>query len=171
MALQASVEVVGIFDEQFKRLFNKTHPMKATVSEEAQLFSHPLEDKTELSDHRVISPIEITIVLQLDPGDYRSAYGELRTSFRRALKYTIKTRTDTYTNMVMQSIPHEEDAATPDLVTLIATFKEAIFVSAQFQALPPRSVKRPNDASTVKRGEQAGSGSSGQGSTLYRMIN
>ena len=170
MAMEASVEVVGIFDEQFNRLFNKTHPMKATVSEEAQLFSHPLEDKTEISDHRVLMPVEITIVLQLDPSEYRNAYGELRSSFRKALKYTIKTRTDTYTNMVMQSIPHEEDAATPDLVTLIVSFKEAIFVSAQFQALPPRAVKKPNDASTVKRGEQSGSGS-GQGSTLYRMIN
>lgn len=162
-----AADVVGIYDTQFQRVLTGAVAMKISVVESAKVMEQPLEDGTVITDHRIILPTEAQLSVFLKPGDYRNAYQALKEAFLSEKLFSIKTRVTMHENMLMSDIPREESAEDVDLIKMIVSFREAKFQQAQFQALPPRSVRDKSDASTVKRGDQSGSGS---GSTAYRTI-
>ena len=151
----ASADVVAVLEaETGRQLFGDARPLKATVSESAKLLTHPLEDGGNIVDHRIILPIGISLSFVLSAETYRETYQEIRQAFRQSSRLTIQTKTDTYENMYMQDIPHEEDPSLFDTVTLIIQLIEALTSQVQIQALPPQSVINPLDTSTSERGEQ-----------------
>ena len=108
----ASSDVVAVLDaENNQPIFTTARPMKATISESAQLMTHPLEDGANIVDHRILLPIGISIPMILTPGTFRQTYQEIRDAFRRSTRLTVQTKTATYSNMYLQNIPHEEDPA------------------------------------------------------------
>ena len=167
----ASSDVVAVLNSETNQpIFNDARPMRATVSESAQLMTHPLEDGANIVDHRILLPIGISIPFILTPDTFRQTYQEIRDVFRRSTRLTVQTKTATYSNMYLQNMPHEEDPALFDTITIVLEFIEAMFTRVQIQALPPASVRNPADASTVDRGQVSGSESGNRGGVLFRLF-
>ena len=68
----ASQDVVGVFDQQtFSQVFSDARPIKAKVNETASVMSHPVEDGTIITDHKIINPvdIELSMIISAMPHD------------------------------------------------------------------------------------------------------
>lgn len=169
-----AIDVVGIFDEDFQQLAPGARPMQAFVREEARLMDHPIESGATITDHRVIQPVEVTLSLMLD--DPANDYEQIKAIYRAAALVTVQTRTGTYNNLLIAALPHDETPDVFDKTPLSLTLREVVLVEAQFQALPPRQVADPRDASTSKRGqkstttETADASGEKKSSTLYRIF-
>ena len=168
----ASADVVAVMEASSGRqVFAGARPLKATVAESAKLMAHPLEDGSNIVDHRIILPIGISISVILRADDYRETYQEIRRLFRQSVRMTIQTKTDTYTNLYLQDIPHEEDPALFDTITMILQFIETQIAVVQVLALPPAAVANTADTSTSDRGQQTTTDAGRRSSTLFRLFN
>lgn len=165
-----AVDVVGVYGDAFRQYFESTHIMRAVVNESSQLMKQPREDGTTTVDHRVILPVEMQLSVLLPPGDFQNAYYEIKSAYERGESFSVKTRTSIHQNMVLSAMPREETAAEPDLVKIVLVFEEVKYMTAQFQALPPRAVANKSDSSTAKRGQQSNTSKRRSGSTLHRTI-
>ena len=164
-----SADVVAVINaDTGLQVFPGARPIKATVSESAKLMAHPLEDGSNIVDHRIILPIGISLAVILDAETYRDTYQEIRRLFRESVRMTIQTKTHTYQNLYMQDIPHEEDTALFDTVTMILQFIETLVATVQILALPPAAVRDPADTSTSDRGEQTTTDAGNRGSFIFR---
>ena len=150
----SAADSVGVFDAEFKQLFAKARPVRASVYEAARVMDHPVESGGTITDHRVIQPIEVELSMLLVEADYRDTYNQIKTLYNSATLLTVQTRTGSYGNMLIAELPHEESPDIQDAITLALRLREAILVTVQFQALPPKAVAKPRAASTVKRGQQ-----------------
>ena len=170
----ASADVVAIIDANSGRqLFADARPLKVTVAESAKLMSHPVEDGTNIIDHRIILPIGLSVSCVLRAETYRETYQEIRRIFRESVRLTVQTKTDTYTNLYLQDIPHEEDPALFDTITMIIQLVETQIATVQILALPPAAVTSPDDTSTSDRGEQTTTDAGERGSLgirAYRAV-
>lgn len=170
-----AVDLVGVFDDDFNQLFPDARPLLCTVREDAQLMDHPVESGATITDHRIMLPVEINLSLMLS--DPANDYEAVKSLYREASLVTVQTRTSTYPNMLIAALPHEESSDVFDKTPLSLVLREVQLVEAQFQALPPRQVDAPRDASTAKRGqkstttEQPAADGEKKSSTLYRIFN
>jgi hypothetical protein len=146
-----ATDVVCVLDANLAQVFETARPIKAVVKEESKAMEHPLETGAIVTDHRVILPVEIELSLVLSADEYRGTYRQIRDLFHKGELLTVQTRTESYRSMVVQSMPHEENADAFDVVMLALTLKEAQYVEAQFT---DAKVARPRDSRTVQRGEQ-----------------
>lgn len=186
---QASADVVAIFPEVDGidipligeipgfipvQVFNDARPMRAEISEPAQFMTHPLESGAQVTDHRIILPVEISITFILRPEAYRLTYQLIRQAFLREQRFSIQTKTSTYTGMYIADMPHQEDPAYFDTVTMVIQFREVQFFDAQLRTLADADVIDAEDASTLNRGEQLPGTPSveqaAEGSRLYRVF-
>lgn len=148
-----AVDVVGVFDDSFNQLFNLARPIKANINPSSKIMDHPIEGGATSSDFRIILPTEIELSLICSSDEYKSAYQQIKTVYLAGQTVTVKTRADTYLNMMISGMPHDE---TPDMYNAIAValkLREIIFVTTQYQSLPPSQVQNSDDQSTVKAGE------------------
>lgn len=152
----AAADVVGIFDSSFTQLFPTARPLRAQVKEQAKVMEHPVESGATITDHRVILPVEIEMTLMVRGAEYRDTYNAIKERYLKTETLVIQTKTGSYPDMIISGMPHEEATDVFDAVPLFLQLRQVIFVSAQFQSLPPRQVAKKADASTVKRGEQTG---------------
>lgn len=150
----ASADVVAVFDKNFNQVFVNARPIKAMISEQAKVMEHPIETGAVITDHRIIQPVEIELSLILIASDYRNVYQQIKQLYRAGEILTVQTRTDTYQNMLIQKLPHDEDPEMFDVVALALGLKEAQFVTAQFGTLPASKVRDATDASTTQKGQQ-----------------
>lgn len=164
------MEVVGIFDANFRQLFDKAIPIKATVKEESKLMTHPVETGASITDHKVVLPVEIELSLIITGKDFKSVYERIKQTYLAGTSLSVQTRTGVYNNQVIQSIPHDEDTTMVDAVTIAMKLSEVIYVTAQYDKLPPRKVKHKEKSSTVDRGEQQPQKSKRQ-SLLHEWLN
>jgi len=153
-----TADVVGIFDESFVQVVESARPMRASVQEYSRAMEHPVESGGVVTDWAVIMPVEIALTVFCASEDYRATYQSIKTLWLTRQFLTVQTKTDTYSNMLLVGMPHEEDADQYDMVAMQLRFKEVILISAQFQALTPAQAG-PTDQSTIARGEQQGGGS------------
>jgi len=167
----ASVDVVGIFNQSFQQLFVTARPIKATVKEDSKLMEHPLETGATIIDHSIILPFEIELSLILKRGEYRNVYERIRQTFINREIVLVQTKTALYDNMIIQSIPHDEEPELFDTIALALKLRHVQIVQAQFAKLPPRSVRNPANASTVDRGQQQGTQSTRGASVLFGVFN
>jgi hypothetical protein len=152
----ASADVVAVFDQNFRQVFSGARPMKAEVKETAKLMEHPVETGVTITDHRIIDPIEIQILFHVGTDQYRSIYEEIKKYFNNATLLTVQTRTSNYANMLIQELPHGEVPEVFDAIVMNLSFKEVLFVEAQFSTLPAKKVANPANASTKDRGQLNG---------------
>lgn len=171
----ASADVVAVFDQNFAQLFTLARPIKATVKEDSKVMEHPLETGATVVDHSVILPVTIELSLILSRGEFRDTYQRIRQTFRNRDLLVVQTKTGLYENMLIESCPHDEDAELFDTVALALKLREAQFVQAQFDRLPPQKVRNPANASTVDKGQQQPKTSTrttaNSGSILYGVFN
>ena len=150
----ASADVVAIFDENFNQVFENGRPIKAMVNEDSKVMEHPVETGATITDHSIILPVEIELSLILDSENYRNTYQQIKTLFKSRKLLTVQTKTDSYRNMLIQKIPHDEDPELFDVIAIAVSLKEVLFVTAQFGTLPASKVANKSNASTVQKGEQ-----------------
>lgn len=167
----ASRDVVGVFNQNFVQVFERARPLKATVKEEAKVFEHPIETGATITDFRIIQPIEIELSLILQSEDYRDVYQQIRQSFLNGELLVVQTKSAVYENQLIQAMPHEEDPAQYDAITLALKLKQAQFVTPQFANLPLRKVRNPANSSTVQKGEQQPKESTRGSSILFGVFN
>jgi len=145
----ASQDVVGVFDQKtFNQVFTDARPMKAKVNETASVMSHPVEDGTSVTDHKVINPVDIELSMIIDSSDYRSVYKTIKQHFIKSTLLVVQTRTDVYRSMIISAMPHDEDPAIFDSVTIAVKLAEVKFATFTRGRVP--TVSKPKDDKNSK---------------------
>ena len=145
-----TVDVVGVYTQDFTQVFPNARPIKATVKPQAKLMEHPLESGATITDHRIILPVEIELSLVLRAADYQDTYQTIVQYFLNATLLTVQTKTGTYTNQLIASLPHDE---TPDVYNTVAvalTLKQVQFANTAVTI----SAKNPGNSNSSSRGTQ-----------------
>lgn len=169
--MSAAQDVVGVFDSGLTQLFVGARPIKATVKPTAKLMEHPIEDGASITDHRVFQPIEIELSMVLTPETFMDTHKEIVAAFGSKTPMSVQTKADTYSNMYITEIPHDEEPDVYDTISVALKLREAQIVTAQYAALPPSKVKKKANSSTTKTGQKNSSdASTKQGSALHDLI-
>jgi hypothetical protein len=141
----SNADFVGIWDKNWQQIFLDARPISVNVTEPSKNMEHPLENGSVMTDHRVILPVEIDLAVILSPATYNNMYDQLKKAYKDATLFTIYTKTSGYENMMIVDMPHSEDAAMWDTITIALKFKECILVEATFEPLPAQT---PSAAAT-----------------------
>lgn len=153
-------DVVGILDQKsFKQLFPETRPMKAIIRETSQVMKHPVESGATLSDHKIINPKSIEMMMLIDSQFYSSDYQQIRTAWLNSTLLIVQTKAAVYQNMIIQNLPREEDPDKFDVTTIHLQMEEVLFelpnsVSSA-SSVSYYSPKDPTNESIVARGLQS----------------
>lgn len=151
----ASSDAVAVFGANLSQVFSGARPIKAAVTEDSKLMEHPLETGAVVTDHRIVLPIEIELSLILT-ATYRNVYQQIKQLFTDGTLLTVQTRTASYSNMVIMSLPHDEDPEMFDAIAIAVKLRQVEIISPQYGTLPPSKVANKSQASTVKKGQQQG---------------
>lgn len=138
------IDVIAVLDSDLVQLFPEARPVRASVREDAKLMEHPLETGAVTVDHKVTQPAELELTCILNDAEYAATFLQIKDRFLKGELCTIQTRVEIYENMLIQGIPHEEDADMQDAVIMVVRFKEVLIVQTQVRA----------STKTTKRGEQ-----------------
>lgn len=128
--------------------FSLVKVMKASVKESAKLMSHPIENGTVITDHKVITPVIIDMDFMVEGYDYQRAYRNIQNAYKNGKMFQIQTRIGFYQNMVITAIPHEETPATYDLLSVNVTFMQVFIAKTQIGD----NASAPKDTNTVTSG-------------------
>lgn len=165
----ASEDVVAIINaETNNQMFGGGRPMKASINDSSKFMAHPRENGSSQIDHKIDLPITISMPMIMRSDQYRETYNEMRQAKIAGTRLIVQTKTFTYENMFIESIPHEEDPALFDTITVIMNFTQAIIATTRIETLPPAAVANQNDSDSVQRGQVSGSETSG--SVLSRVF-
>lgn len=128
----ATADLVAIFDENFKQLFEGALPMTVQVIERANLAEHPLERGTIIADHIIFLPTEIDVNIVMPEETYRQAMSELNDAYYDvAGPFTVQTRAITYVGMYIVGLPHEEKPEHIDAIFATIKFKQARIITPE----------------------------------------
>lgn len=166
----AAVDVVGVYDADFNQVFAGAQTIKATIKNDATLFRHPLEDGTEITDHSIFNPVEISLTAILSGNQYRNVYQQIKQAFRDRSQLIVQTRADSYSNMYISGMPHDETPDAYDAIIVSIQLQEAEFSTAEIVFSPANDA----DKTTKSRGQQEPveptANEAQQGSTLFRWF-
>jgi len=144
------IDQVAVFDSKFRQVFVDASPMRADAREVARIMEHPLEGGQSISDYKVILPIEISLPLIIPGRFYRDVYQEIKTLFQKSELLAVQMRADTYRDMVIVQMPHEERADMHDAITVNIQLKQVLLVKDQNNYAPRDEVM----SDTQRNGEQ-----------------
>lgn len=143
-----AVDVVGVFDKDFNQVFPRARVLKASVKEDSKVMEHPLETGSIITDHRIVLPVEIELYCILQSADYADTYKIVKQYFLNGTLLTVQTRSGSYANQLMASLPHTEDAEQYDTLLMTLNFKQVQFATGRFRGTPAN----PSNSSTQDRG-------------------
>lgn len=166
MTPTSAQDVVAVLAADFSQVFRDARAIKASVGRTSKAMEHPLETGATIIDHRIINPNTVDLSMVIARANYKAVYQQIENLFRRGELLTVQTRVSSFSNMLIEKMPHEETAEVFDGITIALGLKEARLVQAQFSALPPAKVARPKDSDTAKRGQQQPTESERKGSVL-----
>lgn len=146
-----SDEVTGVFDSASNQKFTDAFSMKASINRLGRLMRHPLENGSSVVDHFIIEPIEIELFFFVGGDAVKDTYAEVVQTFLAGEVMTVQTKVDSYPNMVIEAMPHEETSDMIDGLAFSIKMVEAKFIEVLFTPAPRKASNSP----TVKRGEQA----------------
>lgn len=147
----AVVDVVAILDSNLLQVFETARPVKASVKEDSKVPDHPLETGASTSDHIIFLPVEIEISMMLTGDEVRTVYQQIKAAFKAGQLFTVQTRSDSYKNMLIQGMPHEEATDMFNVLPLAFKLRNIVFIQPQYAALKAR---KPKNTTKVDRGEQ-----------------
>lgn len=166
-----AVDVVGVFDSGFQQLFADARPIRALVREGSKLMEHPVESGATITDHRVFLPVLIELHMILTPDSYQDTFQQIKTAWKELNLLSVQTKSDTYSNMLIEELPHDEQPEMFDTVAVGLRLRQVILVEAQYAQLPAKEVKKKSNASTVKTGQkQATTTTTKKSSAAYDLI-
>jgi hypothetical protein len=122
--------------------------LKLSVVRDSDVMQHPLENGTSIVDHRVLKPVEINIQIVGDCTSKKIVYDKLKELYLQAKLITVQTRQDVYNDMLIQSMPHEENTNMMDAVAIALKLREVIVVQSRYVT----STKKPAQKRTVAQG-------------------
>lgn len=161
MAAMTIVDVVGVLDSSFRQVFPDARPMKASIKEESKVMQHPVENGSNVVDHRVLLPVEIKLSVMLAGDSYRDTYQQIKQYYLRAELFSVQTISDTYPNMLISAMPHEETPDISDAIPMEITFTEMrIATTRHGTAHSSHGKSDARDKSTTGRGQQQGQSAS-----------
>lgn len=170
MTATKAVDVVGVYDVDFNQVFPDARPLKASISDEALFFKHPLESSATRTDHIIFQPVKITMSVLMSGEDYKSVYQQIKQIYRSQTQLIVQTKTDTYEDVYIQSIPHEESSANFDSVIMNLILEETK-LAVTVITFAPESL---SDSDTKNRGQQESkvpnNAQEQRGSTLLRWF-
>lgn len=150
--LPANTEYIAIFDQDYNQMFKEAKFLDVRVRETSRAMEHPLESGAIITDHRIILPVEIDLVVLLNASDYFSLYAQIRENFFDSTLFIVQTRTGVYENQMITALPHAETAEIFDGVIIDLSFRQVLIVSSSSSYSPQNS----SDSDTVNRGTQQG---------------
>ena len=127
----------------------KAQPTKAFINRDTKGFSHPLENNTSLTDHRIIYPIEITMTLLISKDSKSEIYKQIEDFFLSALTVQVKTKAKTYDDLYISAMPHNETPQKFDTLEMDIKFREIQVASGTVLFAPLDT----DQLDTVGRGE------------------
>jgi hypothetical protein len=163
-----SVDVVGVFDVDFNQVFPGARPLKLVVNDKATFFKHPLEDSSIRIDHMIFDPVEAVLSLMIYGHNYRNVYQQVKQKYRNQTQLIVLTKVDTYQNMYIQAMPHDESPENFDSVIMALKLYETKFgvTAISFASADP------SDSDTKNRGQQdPKEPTENQVGTLLRLTN
>lgn len=159
-------DTVAVFNQDFTQLFKNARALKAIVKEQAKVMEHPIESGAIITDHRIILPIEIELSLLLTKDDYKSVYQSIKGYYLQGTLLVVQTRSGVYQNMLIQSIPHEENPDMYNALALALTLKQVIFTTAKYGVVP----KYPKNSTNKPLGVQSGTSATTSQTTVSQDI-
>ena len=151
--ISKATDLVEVLNEELIQVFEGAYITKASITEESKVMSHPVETGATIVDDIVLQPMVITLTVTLNPNNYRSIYQEIKQAYLSRTLLTVQTKSDSYTSMVIEKIPHDEEPNVFDTITLTISLKEVTFVDTQYEEFKLSKVKKPSSSSVKKIGE------------------
>ena len=164
LAILPSQDVVAVYNQNFQQVFAQARPLKAKIIQKAKVMEHPVETGIVITDHDIFEPIEIelsmmiqgiTSLISLIEGNVnaKSVYAQIQSLYSSGALLTVQTNTATYSNMIIEAMPHEESPEYYDAIPISIKLRQVQFVTAQYETLPPQNVANPADASIQQAGQ------------------
>lgn len=145
-------DVVAVFDSSYNQVFQLARSMKLNVLPSSKLMDHPIENGATRSDFRVFNPTDLELSVVCTSDNYQAVYQQIKTAYLSGDVFFVTSKADTYSNMMIQAIPHDEIPDMFDVITVAIKMREVILVQTQYQPLPAAQVRDVNDQSTVNTG-------------------
>ncbi len=161
--------VIAILDEDGNELLSTLTNIGVSVSVSKTFAKHSLENGQTVTDDQYDNPTLLNMQIILDPSDYVSVYKEIKTYYENVTNFTIQTKVDSYSNMFLESLPHDE---TPEMFTTIAMtleFTEQLISETSTETLAESDVSTASDTTTVDSGEKSTT-SDDDGTVLQRLV-
>jgi hypothetical protein len=149
-------DVTAILDADFNQLFEDARAIKCSVSRASKVMEHPLETGETIVDHTVILPVSIELSMVLSAEGYASVYQDILSMYKQAETMIVQTRVDSFNNMIIEAMPHEESADIIDGVTVALKLKECKFSTTKYTESKPiaPAPSKSKSVATKKRGQQ-----------------
>lgn len=162
-----ATDVVCIMNEDGRQVFETARALRAMCQDDSELFQHPLETGNKITDFKIDKPKVVQLAVIIPSDDYGYAYTQLAHAKELGTTFTVQTKARTYSNMVIQAMPHEEGEQWGDCIAVSITFVEVQWYQATVETLPAKDVavspkskaaggSAKPDADTVKSGQQRG---------------
>lgn len=148
--------VIILDNDTLQELWAGSDIMSVSVSETSKATRYAVEDGTSRNDHVIQNPAEISIGMML-AGEVAQLFQILKQTYLERKLVTVQTKTDVYADMLVEEIPHEQDAGMTDGVTVDVRLVEWREVAPEYGELTAKKVAQPWQSDTVKRGSQASS--------------
>ena len=158
---------VAILDDRGRVILSDLVPISVGVSRGSNKFTHPLETNASRADGKIITPVQIEYSGIIQAQDYQSTYNEIERIFIDSTTLRVRTRSRTFQNMIITSMPHEESADIFDALSIILILEETQIARTITPATNP-------DFTTTQRGQIQPSAASNdqvrQGSAAFRFF-
>jgi hypothetical protein len=154
--------VTAILDSGGNQIFETVGVLSLSAASSKVYPQHTLENGVAITDHEFDLQDRVTLRCVLSPDDYVDVYQRIKKAFRQSVAFIIQTKVETYSNLYIETLPHEEDAKNTVLLSL--DFVQQRFQSVRIDTLPSSSVanqadsdsqnagnKRPSDTREVKK--------------------
>lgn len=144
--------VTAILDSGGNQIFETIGVIGISAASSVAYPQHTLENGVNISDHSIRLQDRVSLRCILDPDDYVEVYRRLKRAFRQRASFIIQTKVETYTNLYIENLPHEEGAK--NTVFLALELLEQRFQSPTIGTLPISEVANPADSDTRSAGNK-----------------
>lgn len=146
---------IAVLSESGSELFTGAINIGVSVAPSKTFPLHTLENNQVVIDDQYDNQTMITLRVILDPSDYVNTYKEIKSYYEAVTNFSIQTKTDSYSNMYLNSIPHEEDPAMFNTIAMNLEFTQQIIVASTTASKEESDVSSASDTTTVESGSKS----------------
>ena len=150
-----SERATAIFDENKEHILETVRFMSVQVGQSKSFSNQTLESGLVVADNVIDNQDQINLQLILDPDNYVDVFAEIQSLYDSVTAISVQTRVETYNNLYIESMPHDEGSSIANTVAINISLVEQQIVSSTTQVLSEPDVSNSADASTVKSGQKS----------------